>query len=81
MNNDGWGFLGAGASDNRIAGEDLQHNRQARTADENPTGDQRMVRQSAQGGGPMKEALDAELARHKESRATRLEHLEKHYKR
>ena|SRR5690348_12324958 len=58
MNNDGWGFLGAGASDSRIAGKDLQHYRQARTADENPTGRRRVVRQEAQGGGPMKEHMD-----------------------
>lgn len=81
MNNDGWGFMGAGASDNRIAGKDLQHNRQNRTVDENQSGKERMVRQSAGAGGPMKEALDAEMARHRESRGLRLKHLEDHYKR
>lgn len=81
MNNDGFGFLGAGASDKRMAGEDLQHNKQTRTADENPTGEQRMMRQSAGSGGPMKEALDVELARHKESKVMRIKHLEDHYKR
>jgi hypothetical protein len=64
MNNDGWGQMGAGPSDNRIAGDDLQHSRQL-----------------AGQGGPMKEALDSELARHKESRDMRLKHLEDHYKR
>lgn len=78
---DGYTQVGAGASDNRIAGEDLQHNRQKRTADENPTGQQRVVRSSMQSGGPMKEAIDAEFARHQESRAMRLQHLQDHYKR
>lgn len=27
MNNDGWGFNGAGTSDNRVIGPDLQHAR------------------------------------------------------
>lgn len=81
MNNDGWGQVGAGQSDMRIAAQDLQHNRQTRTADENPTGQERVVHQSAGQGGPMKEALDRELARHKESLEMRLKHLEDHYKR
>lgn len=81
MNSDGIGFLGAGTSDNRLAGQDLQHNRQTRTADENPTGEQRVVRASAGQGGPMKEAIDAERARHIESKKMRLKHLEEHYKR
>lgn len=69
MNNDGWGQVGAGPSDMRLAGQDLQHSRQTRTAEENPT------------GGPMKEAIDTEMARHKEARVMRLKHLEEHYKR
>lgn len=82
MNNDGFGFTGAGPSDNRIAGEDLQHNRQTRTADEDPTGNmQRKVRVSSGQGGPMKEAMDNEIARHKEAKVMRLKHLEEHYKR
>ncbi len=81
MNNDGWGQVGAGDSDMRIAGKDLQHNRQKRTADENPTGKTSIVRSSFESGGPMKEAMDAELARHKEARQMRLKHLEQHYKR
>lgn len=81
MNNDGFGFLGAGTSDNRLAGQDLQHNRQTHTADENPTGEQRIVRRSAGQGGPMKEALDNELSRHRESKAMRLKHLQEHYMR
>lgn len=81
MNNDGWGQQGAGDSDMRVAGKDLQHSRQTRTADENPSGMERVVRQSAGQGGPMKEALDAELTRHRESKQMRLEHLQKNYKR
>ncbi len=76
MNNDGWNTTGVGTSDMRLQGKDLQHNRQ--TADENPSGITRMVRQTAQGGGPMKEALTAEEARHRAARAMRLSHLEKH---
>lgn len=81
MNNDGWGQMGAGASDMRIAGQDLQHHRQTRTADENPSGVVRKVRASAESGGPMKEAMDTEMARHNEARGMRLKHLEDHYKR
>ena len=53
MNNDGWGFLGAGTDDNRLAGTDLHHNRQNRTADElhAPV---RIVTQPKESGGPMK---------------------------
>jgi hypothetical protein len=80
MNNDGWGQVGAGMSDMRIAGKDLQHNRQTRTADENPTGRERIVRASSGQGGPMKEALDQELNRHRESRIMRLKDLERGYK-
>ena len=57
MNNDGWGFLGAGTSDNRLAGRDLQHNRQTRTADEAPR-EHRIVRQAAEDGGPMKAYME-----------------------
>ena len=78
---DGYTQVGAGDSDMRVAGKDLQHNRQTRTADENTTGQERIVRRSADHGGPMKEALDRELARHNESRGMRLKHLEDHYKR
>ena len=81
MNNDGFGFMGAGTSDNRIAGEDLQHYRQPMTADENPGGQTRMVTQSQGSGGPMKQAIEAEMARHQEARSQRLKHLEEHYKR
>lgn len=81
---DGYTQVGTGPSDMRIAGKDLQHNRQTRTADEfhEPV---RMVRQEREGGGPMKEnltrMLEEEANRHSEGKAMRLEHLEKHYKR
>lgn len=71
MNSDGWGQVGAGQSDMRIAGQDLQHHNQTTTRD----------RASRQSGGPMKEALDAEMKRHTESRSMRMKHLEEHYKR
>lgn len=80
MNNDGWGQVGTGPSDMRVAGKDLQHNRQKRTADEAPH-EHRIVRQEAQAGGPMKEYLHEEMERHKEGKKLRVEHLEKHYKR
>jgi hypothetical protein len=80
MNNDGWGFLGAGTSDNRIAGEDLQHNRQTRTADE-LHGPVRMVTQSYASGGPMKQFLDEELHRHRDAHDMRLADLKNHYER
>jgi hypothetical protein len=77
---DGYTQVGAGDSDMRVAGKDLQHNRQTRTADEmhEPV---RMVTQSYASGGPMKQMLNDEMQRHKESKMMRLEHLEKHYKR
>lgn len=95
MNSDGWGFLGAGASDKRQAGEDLQHNKQTRTADENPTGEQRMVRQPAAQGGPMKEHMDKmahesrpmkehlsdEKTRHDNAKEHHMKHLERHHSR
>jgi len=77
---DGVGQVGASADDRRLAGEDLQHNVQARTADEAPQG-KRMVRQEAGAGGPMKEAIDEEMRRHVESREMRLAHLKNHYER
>lgn len=56
MNNDGWGFLGAGTDDRRVAGADLQHHTQKRTADElhMPV---RIVTQPRESGGPMKHHL------------------------
>jgi hypothetical protein len=77
---DGYTQSGAGDSDMRVAGKDLQHARQARTADEAPV-PVRIVRQQAGDGGPMKAALDEELARHRESKEMRLAHLLEHYQR
>jgi len=77
---DGYTQVGAGPSDNRMAGEDLQHNRQTRTADEAPS-PHRVKTHSAGSGGPMKTALDQEKARHENSKGERLKHLEDHYRR
>ncbi len=74
MNNDGWGFMGAGASDMRLAGADLQHNRQKRTG--NRTEHSTPVSQIE-----VHEAVMNEANQHKEGKKLRLEHLEKHYKR
>lgn len=61
MNNDGFGQVGAGQDDMRLAGNDLQHNMQK--------------------ASPIKQALDTEMQRHKESRTMRLGHLKDHYSR
>jgi hypothetical protein len=92
MNNDGWQTAGTGQSDNRLAGKDLQHNRQARTADEfhEPI---RQVRQQAQMGGPMKEHMDGkmphqlsehlshEMKQHEHAKEHAHHHMEKHHSR
>ena len=90
MNNDGWEQVGVGQSDMRVAGKDLQHNRQTRTADElhMPI---RTVRQNSNMGGPMKESiqkntdlslhLENEKARHMGAKKHSDKHLEKHYTR
>lgn len=96
MNNDGWGQVGAGQDDYRIAGKDLQHNRQTRTADELHV-PVRKVRQEAQGGGPMKEHmehkhhshhesdlhhhLEAEKHQHHHAQEHAHHHMERHHKR
>lgn len=77
---DGYGQVGAGDSDMRVAGKDLQHNRQTRTADELHA-PARVIRQAMEQGGPMKEHLQQEMERHKESKNMRMQHLEDHYKR
>ena len=81
MNNDGFGQVGAGQNDLRVAGKDLEHYVQPRTADENPTGRHRIVRASSNDGGPMNHELDKETKRHVESKEMRLKHLQEHYKR
>lgn len=80
MTNDGIGFLGAGTSDNRISGEDMQHNRQARTADEAPT-EHRMMTQERESGGPMKQHLDHEKMRHDQAMEHHKSHMERHHNR
>lgn len=77
---DGIGQVGAGQDDRRMAGRDLQHNVQLRTADEAPH-QHRIVTQPSGSGGPMKEAIDQELNRHNEAKKMRLEHLKNHYER
>lgn len=81
MNNDGWGQMGAGPSDMRIGGDDLQHYRQLRTADEKLQGYSKYIKPLYNSGGPVKEMLDVELKRHQEARQTYLKQLEDHYKR
>lgn len=93
MNNDGCGFTGSGTSDNRLAGMDLQHNRQTRTADElhAPV---RIVTQPIEAGGPMKHQglddrvhesmgmrhhLEQEKMRHAEAMDHHKHHMEKHH--
>lgn len=83
MNNDGFGQVGAGQDDRRLAGKDLQHNVQTRTVDEAP-GPHRIVHQEAGQGGPMKEHMDKErkdMAQHlMHQEANRHEHAMKHHK-
>jgi len=71
---DGIGQMGAGDSDMRIAGEDLQHYRQKRSGN-------RAEHSTPVSQMDVHEALMKEVERHKEGRAVRLEHLAKHYKR
>ena len=93
MNNDGFGQVGAGQDDYRLAGKDLQHNRQTRTADEGHV-PIRIVRQEAQDGGPMKEHmehkndnrklnhyLELEKKQHAQAKEDVNHHMERHYKR
>ena len=77
---DGYTQSGAGPSDMRVAGEDLQHNRQTRTADELHV-PVRIVKQSYASGGPMKQQLDEEVGRHREARDMRLADIKNHYTR
>lgn len=64
----------------RLAGDDLQHHRQPRTADERPY-PVRVVTQSAMAGGPMKQHLDEETQRHERAMDHQRHHLAKHYDR
>lgn len=74
MTQDGIGQTGAGTSDMRLAGTDLQHNVQKRNSGAaNASNHYSQIE--------VHEALSQELDRHKEGKAVRLEHLAKHYKR
>lgn len=77
---DGYTQVGAGASDKRMAGQDLQHNMQTRTADEAPS-PHRIRTQPPGSGGPMKAQIMEEMARHIESKQVRTKHLKDHYER
>lgn len=71
---DGIGQMGAGPSDMRLAGSDLQHYNQKRSGN-------RAEHSTPVSQIEVHQALMDEMERHKEGRATRLEHLAKHYKR
>ncbi len=71
---DGIGQMGAGDSDMRVAGTDLQHNRQKRNSGAANASNHRSQIE-------VHEALMSENEQHKEGKKTRLEHLAKHYKR
>lgn len=91
---DGYTQSGAGDSDMMVAGEDLQHARQKRGADELHV-PVRIVRQSREDGGPMKHnielmdnqmnhlqhELEQEKTRHREAQKHEANHLERHHKR
>jgi hypothetical protein len=79
MNNDGFGQSGAGMSDNRVAGEDQQHNRQPRTLVSETY--RNKAKTESDDGGPIKRAINEEMKRHKESKEMRMKHIEDHYKR
>ena len=71
---DGIGQMGAGDSDMRLAGTDLQHHRQKRTGE------------AAMHSTPVSqidvhEALMKEVERHKEGKQMRLTDLAKHFRR
>lgn len=93
---DGYTQVGAGDSDMRVAGKDLQHNRQTRTADELHV-PVRRFKKSIEDGGPMKKQmaiqlednvknhlqheLAQEMHRHKEAQKHFANHIERHHKR
>lgn len=80
MNSDGWGFTGAGTDDRRLSGMDPQHNVQNRTADELHV-PVRMVTQSRETGGPMKEHMEQEKSRHEQAQKHQKHHVERHHSR
>jgi hypothetical protein len=71
---DGIGQMGAGDSDMRVAGKDLQHNIQKRSGN-------RAEHSTPVSQIEVHEALMNEVERHKEGREMRLQDLAKHYKR
>lgn len=92
MNNDGWGFGGAGASDKRLEGDDLQHVKQLYT---NGRTQPRMVTHYEESGGPMKhheldgsahpmhhpmhQHLEEEKMRHSQAMDHHMHHIAKHH--
>src|ERR1700690_1110866 len=78
---DGYTQVGAGDSDMRVAGKDLQHNRQTRTADEAHVPVRRVTPQY-EGGGPMKEHMDHHghhgLQHHLEMEKKQHDHAKEH---
>jgi hypothetical protein len=77
---DGYTQSGAGPSDMRVAGEDLQHHRQPRTADEAPS-HKRMQTRIGDGGPQLSEIIAQEAKQHAMGRQMRLDHLKNHYER
>jgi hypothetical protein len=71
---DGIGQVGAGQDDMRLAGEDLQHNRQKRSGNRAP-------HDTPVSQIEVHEALMNEMRAHKEGKAMRVSDLERHYKR
>lgn len=71
---DGIGQMGAGDSDMRVAGSDLQHSRQTRSGN-------RAEHSTPVSQIEVHEALMKEIDSHKEGREMRLQDLAKHYKR
>ncbi len=74
---DGYTQVGAGDRDMRVAGNDLQHYRQARTADESHMPVRRVV-QNYNDGGPMRHTLNQEKIRHEAALGHHRHHLERH---
>lgn len=71
---DGYTQVGAGDSDMRVAGKDLQHNRQTLSGN-------RAQHTTPVSQMDVHEALMKEVEAHKEGRSMRLGDLERHFKR
>ena len=83
MNQDGWGFTGAGVNDRKLVGPDLQHSVQDSTNSKYVSF--KPIVGFHEDGGPMKEKintmheqLEVEKKRHEESLKHHEHHLEKH---